>query len=210
MGLGGSAALAVAVVRAVSEHYKLDLTDQDVSGIAFEAEKIAHGNPSGLDNTVATYRNFILFKKGDPPLMKPIEVTEPIPIVIGLSSTESLTAKMVAKVQSAWSNNRFMYEKIFAEIDAMTLQAADAIRSRDLVQLGELMNIGQGFLNALGVSSWELEELIQIARSNGALGAKLTGGGGGGSMVAICPDDAERVASAMRKAGYRAMITQIG
>jgi hydroxymethylglutaryl-CoA reductase len=62
----------------------------------------------------------------------------------------------------------------------------------------------------LGVSSWEIEELIQIARDNGALGAKLTGGGGGGSMVAICPDNAERVAAAMRKAGYRAMITEIG
>ena len=79
-----------------------------------------------------------------------------------------------------------------------------------MAQLGELMNICQGLLNALGVSSWELEELIQVARDNGALGAKLTGGGGGGAMVAICPDDAERVAGALRKAGYRAMITQIG
>ena len=72
------------------------------------------------------------------------------------------------------------------------------------------MNICQGLLNALGVSSWEIEELIQIARDNGALGAKLTGGGGGGSMIAICPDNSERVAAAMRKAGYRAMITEIG
>ena len=211
MGLGASAALAVGVIRALDQRYKLNLSDNDVNGIAFDVEKLAHGGtPSGIDNTLATYRQFMLYKKGHPPVMKEIHAPHPIPIVIGLSGTESLTATMVTKVRNNWENNRFLYERIFAEIDGITLEGVKAIENNNLAQLGELMNICQGLLNALGVSSWEIEELIQIARDNGALGAKLTGGGGGGSMVAICPDNAERVAAAMRKAGYRAMITEIG
>jgi hydroxymethylglutaryl-CoA reductase len=72
------------------------------------------------------------------------------------------------------------------------------------------MNVCQGLLNGLQVSSWELEELIQIARENGALGAKLTGGGGGGSMIALCPDNAQQVIQAMRASGYQAMEVRIG
>ncbi len=117
---------------------------------------------------------------------------------------------MVAKVRRQWENNRYLYERIFAEIDGLTLEAVNLVENYDLKQIGELMNICQGLLNALGVSNWEVEELIQIARDNGALGAKLTGGGGGGSMIALCPDDPERVAAAIRRAGYRAMITEIG
>ena len=80
---------------------------------------------------------------------------------------------------------------MFKGIDALTLQAIEALKKNDLERLGELMNVCQGLLNGLQVSSWELEELIQIARENGALGAKLTGGGGGGSMIALCPDNAD-------------------
>ena len=210
MGLGGSAALAVGIVRALSERFGLALSDADVNGLAFEAEKVAHGNPSGIDNTLATYRKFMLFRKGTPPVMRQVVAPKPIPIVIGLSGTESLTAKMVARVHESWCNNKKLYERIFAEINTLTLQGVEAIEAYDLGQLGELMNVCQGLLNALGVSSWELEELIQIARNNGALGAKLTGGGGGGSIVAICPDRTEEVATAIRAAGYRAIITQIG
>ncbi|MCB0314500.1 MAG: mevalonate kinase, partial [Calditrichaeota bacterium] len=204
MGLGGSAALAVAIIRALSAHYKLDLSDEQVNDLAYRSEQIVHGTPSGIDNTMATYGKFILFKKGDPPLMKHLEVPQPIPIVIGITGVESLTAKMVANVRRAWEKNKMMYDKIFSEMNALTLRAVKAVKNYDLATLGDLMNINQGLLNALQVSSWELEELIQIARNSGALGAKLTGGGGGGAMIALCPEHPERVADAMRKAGYRA------
>ena len=210
MGLGGSAALAVAIIRALDSHYELNLKDEEVNNLAFQSEQIVHGTPSGIDNTMATYGQFIVFRKGDPPLMKPLEVPKPIPIVIGITGVESLTAKMVAKVRHAWEKNQSMYDKIFQEINGISLRSVKAIKNYDLETLGELMNINQGLLNALQVSSWELEELNEIARNAGALGAKLTGGGGGGAMIALCPDNAESVAEAMRKAGYRAMVTQIG
>jgi hydroxymethylglutaryl-CoA reductase len=210
MGLGGSAALAVAVIRAVAKHFQIRLSDAETNELAFSCEKLAHERPSGVDNTVATYGQTIIYKRGDPPHMEPLNAPRPIPIVIGLTGVESLTAVTVSKVYRAWERNRVLYDRIFDEIDSLAGQAIDAIKADNLEQLGELMNINQGLLNALQVSSWELEELIQIARGNGALGAKLTGGGGGGAMIALCPDNQERVMHAMQKAGYQAIATEIG
>ena len=152
----------------------------------------------------------MLYRKGHPPLMKELTMNQEIPIVIGMSGTESLTAAMVGKVEQSWEKNRFLYERLFAEIDGLALEGVKAIEQGELEQLGELMNINQGLLNALGVSSWELEEMIQISRSHGALGAKLTGGGGGGSIVAVCPGEQERIVTELQKAGYRAIATTIG
>ncbi|HET6587136.1 MAG TPA: hydroxymethylglutaryl-CoA reductase, degradative [Oleiagrimonas sp.] len=210
MGLGGSAALAVAVIRALDQHCRLSLGEADITQLAFECEKIAHGTPSGIDNTVATYGKPLLYQSGNPPQVTTLELDEPLPLVIGLCGTESLTAKMVARVRRAWENNKALYERVFDEIDMLTLHALDALKTHDLAQLGELMNICQGQLNALQVSSWELEELMQIARDNGATGAKLTGGGGGGAMIALCPDGTGRVIQAMHDAGYQAMEVQFG
>jgi hydroxymethylglutaryl-CoA reductase len=210
MGLGGSAALAVAIIRALDEHFKLNLSNEDVYDISFESENIIHGSASGIDNSLATYGKFTLFQKGEPPKMENIKIKKKIPIVIGLSGVESLTAKMVTNVNHAWQNNKKRYEKIFKQIDELTLEALEAIKKHDLQQLGELMNINQGLLNALQVSSRELEELIEISRRNGALGAKLTGGGGGGAMIALAPENSDKIIYAMRKAGYRAIPAQIG
>jgi len=209
MGLGGSASLAVAIIRALSAHFDLKLTDQEVWQLSLDSEKIVHGTPSGIDNTLATYGRFLLYRKGNPPFMQDMEVSKPIRIVIGMTWIESLTAKMVSRVRAAWERNKRVHNHIFKEIDMITMQAVQAIRDYDLEKLGELMNINQGLLNALQVSCRELEELVDIARSNGALGAKLTGGGGGGAMIALCPDNAEKVAVAIRAAGYQAFITDI-
>ncbi len=210
MGLGGSAAVAVAIIRALDRHFRLGLSDADVNALALEGEKIAHGTPSGIDNAVATYGRFLLYKAGDPPMITPVKSIAPIRTVIGMSGVESLTAKTVGKVRRAWEKNTRLYERIFDEIDALSLEAHKAVEAGDMAQLGELMNINQGLLNSLQVSSWEIEELVQIARDNGALGAKVTGGGGGGSMIALCPDDPARVVRAMEKAGYQAIEVEIG
>ena len=210
MGLGSSAAVAVAIIRALDRRYRLGLDDNEVNALAYECEKVAHGTPSGIDNTLATYGRCLLFKKGEPPARRYLDVKQPIPLVIGMSGVESLTAKMVARVGAAWEKNPQLYERIFNEIDSLALQGVEAVEGGDLEQLGELMNVCQGLLNALQVSCWELEEMIQIARDNGALGAKLTGGGGGGSFIAVCPEDSARVIHALNEAGYRAMEVVIG
>ena len=210
MGLGGSAAVAVAIIRAMVRHFELDLSDDQVNALALKCEEVAHGTPSGIDNTVATFGQPLIYRKGPPPLIQSLELSEPITFVIGMTGIESLTAKMVARVRDGRRRNRDVYDTVFKGIDAVTLQAIGALKRHDLERLGELMNVCQGLLNGLQVSSWELEELIQIARENGALGAKLTGGGGGGSMIALCPDNAGQVIKGIREAGFQAMEVQVG
>ena len=210
MGLGGSAAVAVAIIRALDRHFELGLTDDEVNALAFRSEQVAHGTPSGIDNTVATYGRPLIYRKGEPPQIQALDLPEPINFVIGMTGVESLTAKMVARVRDGRERNRDVYDTVIKGIDAVTGQAIEALKRSDLGRLGELMNVCQGLLNGLQVSSWELEELIQIARENGALGAKLTGGGGGGSMIALCPDNAAEVMGAMQDAGYQAMEVRIG
>ncbi len=210
MGLGGSAAAAVAIIRALDRHFGLELSDDEVNALAFQCECVAHGTPSGIDNTVATFGKPLVYRKGDPPLIQPLELSKPINFVIGMTGVEGLTAKMVARVRDGRERNRDVYDTVFKGIDAVTLQALNAIKHYDLDRLGELMNVCHGLLNGLQVSSWEIEELIQVARENGALGAKLTGGGGGGSMIALCPENAEQVMAAIQDAGYQAMEVCIG
>ena len=120
-----------------------------------------------------------------------------------MTGTEGLTAKTVSRVYEARKRQPKLYDKIFDDIDALVLQAVSAVQDNDIETLGELMNVCQGFLNAIEVSTPELEKMIDIARKNGAIGAKLTGAGGGGSIVALCPGKEKNVAQALQDAGYQ-------
>ncbi len=211
MGLGGSAAMAVAIVRALDKHFRLGLSDAEVNRLAFESEKVAHGTPSGLDNTLACYGRPLVYRPGEPPLVEPLNIKEPIPIVIGMTGHEGLTAKTVGRVKEAWKQEQKLYERIFDQIDTLVLRGVQAIQDHDMEALGKLMNVCHGMLNALQVSTPELEQLVDIARESGALGAKLTGGGGGGSIIALCDGNGtDSVAAAIRAAGYEAVPISVG
>ncbi|MDP6616425.1 MAG: hydroxymethylglutaryl-CoA reductase, degradative, partial [Gammaproteobacteria bacterium] len=214
MGLGGSAALAVAIVRALDKHFKLGLDDNEVNRLAFQSEEVAHGQPSGIDNTMATFGKPLVYRKGSPPLVELLNIPKPMSLIVGMTRTQGLTAKTVSNVREAHKRLPKVYEKIFDDIDALSLQAVSAIQDNRLADLGELMNINQGLLNALRVSTPELEKLIGIARDAGALGAKLTGGGGGGAMVALCGHEgdskAEAVRAALEASGYDTLSVVIG
>jgi hydroxymethylglutaryl-CoA reductase len=210
VGLGGSAALAVAIVRALDIHFRLGLSDDEVNELAFLSEQNAHGSPSGIDNTLATYGRPLVYRRGAPPLVEPLNIPQPLPIVVGMTGNEGLTARTVANVAEARQRNPRLYEKIFDDIDALVLQAVAAIQDNHVETLGDLMNINQGLLNALQVSTPELERLIDVAREAGALGAKLTGGGGGGAMIALCAGDTAPVQSALERAGFRTLAFHLG
>ena len=210
MGLGGSAALAVAVIRAAAERAGRTLTDDEVNALAYESEKFAHGRPSGIDNAVATYGRPLLYQRGDPPVARPVEIGAPVDIVVGLTRREGLTAAMVARVAEGREKSPASYERIFDELDALTLEGCEALEKGDWDALGRCMNLSHGLLNALQVSTHELERLVEIARRKGAAGAKLTGAGGGGAVIALAPEGSERIAKAMRGAGYRSFVVRLG
>jgi hydroxymethylglutaryl-CoA reductase len=203
MGLGSSAAFAVAIVRAFDAELGLGLDDSQVNAIAFECEKLAHGTPSGVDNTIATYAQPMTFSNAGSLQVEDLTLLEPPPIVIACSSSPGLTVEQVAGVRTRHDQHPARYEALFDEIDVLSQAGATALAKADYAELGMLMNICQGLLTAIQVSTVELEGMVQLARSAGASGAKLTGGGGGGSIVALCPDRVSEVKDALTSAGFR-------
>jgi hydroxymethylglutaryl-CoA reductase len=203
MGLGASAALAVAIIRAFDQLLGRDMGDAAVDRLAFECEKLAHGWPSGIDNNIATYGEPVLYSKSSATRTKPISLTQAPPIVIASSGIRGITKDQVAGVRSRYEKSPALFETIFDEIDEISIAGGHALKSCDYDTLGSLMNVCHGYLNALQVSTPELEKMIQIARSHGAVGAKLTGAGGGGSIVALCPNKESEVARALHEAGYQ-------
>ncbi len=209
MGLGSSAALAVAIIRAFNSHLKLGLDDSAVNALAFECEKLAHGTPSGIDNAVATYAKPVLFRNSGSLGIETLNLTEAPPLVIACSRHSGLTHEMVRDVRQRRSRQAKRYDALFDEIDAMSRAGATALERRDYAGLGDLMNLCHGLLNAILVSTPELEAMVSIARKNGAVGAKLTGAGGGGSVVALCPDTVADVREAFAAMGYQTLTLEV-
>ena len=200
MGLGSSAALAVAVGRALAVAARLAVDDERINQLAFECEKLAHGTPSGIDNTVACYGEPLLYRRGQQP--QALVLPEDPPLVIACASRPGSTEVAVAALRERRARNPALHERLFDEIDALALEGRQALLARDYRSLGLLLDVCHGLLNALGVSTAELETLVTIAREAGAAGAKLTGSGGGGSIVALCPGREAEVAAAFQAAGY--------
>jgi hydroxymethylglutaryl-CoA reductase len=202
MGLGSSASLAVAIIRAFDSLLGLEMDNPIIDRLAFECEKLAHGAPSGIDNNIATYGEPVLYSKSTATRTRPIKLTEPPPIVVASSGVRGITKDQVAGVRARYEKNTELYTTIFDEIDEMSIAGAHALKTCDYETLGALMNVCHGYLNAIEVSTPELEKMVGIARSSGASGAKLTGAGGGGSIVALCPGKESEVAHALHEAGY--------
>jgi hydroxymethylglutaryl-CoA reductase len=205
MGLGSSAALAVAVIRAFDLELGLGLDDTAVNELAFACEQLAHGTPSGIDNTLATFDQPMLFRHTDELHFRTLKLDRPPPVVIACTHSGGLTREQVAGVRERREQNPRCFDNIFEEIDGLSCEGADALIAADYARLGRLMNICHGLLNAIGVSTPDLEKLVSIARAAGAAGAKLTGAGGGGSIVALCPGKTAEVRNAIHQAGFRTL-----
>lgn len=207
-GLGSSAALSVSVLRGLNEHFALGLDDETICAHAFEAEKVFHGTPSGIDNTISTYGGMLLYRRGDPALLERIDSRLSMPLVVSLTGRAGNTKSMVAGVRARWQHNPSGYEFIFDSIDRVVERALQALQENDIETLGLLMSANHGLLQTLGVSTRELDQMADVARRHGAFGSKLTGGGGGGALISVVPPDrADAVVQAMRGAGYQAFST---
>jgi len=182
VGLGSSAAIAVATTAALNNLFDTKLGLDAISSLAYEGEKITHGTPSGIDNSIATYGGGILFKKGK---ISRIEVPSKIPLLIINSGISRSTKTQVENVKKLYQTHPTIFKSIFQAIDAISLKAENALRIQKLKMLGNLLTYNQHLLRILGVSTMELDDLVELLMSNGALGAKLTGAGGGGCLIAL-------------------------
>jgi mevalonate kinase len=211
-GIGASAASCVAIARALADSYELDLSDEQINEIAYEGEKGYHGTPSGVDNTASTYGGLIWFQKGEKNVIDRISLLNPVEIVIGNTGKVTDTKAAVDGVKQRKEKNLKKYQEIFDRAENIAYLAKRAIQDRAYTNLGKLMNENHKLLQQIEVSSRELDFLVSIARDAGALGAKLTGGGLGGNMLALTPGKElqNKVATAIEKEGFQTVKTVIG
>jgi mevalonate kinase len=212
-GVGASAASCAAIARALSDLLDLKLSDAQVNEVAHEGEKGYHGTPSGIDDTAATYGGLFLFKKAQPKNMVELIRTEkPLEIVMGNTGMTASTSEVVAGVRERKDKDPQKFERLFKEAEGLVMDSREALEAGDIPKIGGLMNLNHRLLQDIGVSNDKLETLVGIARKECAPGAKITGTGKGGYMVALTPGKElqEKVAKAMEKAGFAALRTSIG
>lgn len=209
-GLGSGAAICTAAARALAAALGLTLGPAEIAALVFETEKLLHGTPSGIDNTVIAYNQPVWFIKGQAP--EPFAVAAPFQLLIADTGRPSPTKVTVGAVRAAWEREPARYERLFHQIGALAREARALIEAGRPLALGPLMDANHGLLAAIGVSSPELEALVAAARAAGALGAKLSGGGGGGNLLAlVTPETAAGVEAALLRAGaVRVIATTVG
>lgn len=203
-GLGSSAALVVALLRACAAAAGRRLAPEEEVALGRRLEARFHGTPSGIDPAAAALGGCLRFVRGDPPQIAPITPGAPLPLVLAFGEASRRTATAVAGVRERWQRDRSACEALFERIGEVVTRGVLALRRGDLPALGACFDENQTLLERLGVSTPEIERLVAVARAGGALGAKLTGGGGGGAVVAVAAD-APALAAALERAGARTL-----
>lgn len=208
-GLGSGAAVSVAVIRALASFLGQPLPDEEVSQLAYEIEKLHHGTPSGIDNAVIAYAQPIYFIKDRP--CEKLHVKKTLTLAIADTGISSPTKQAVGDVRKARQADKKQYDAYFESIGSLADSARQAIEAGNIEQLGVLMDANHGLLRKIGVSCPALDTLVTTARQAGAFGAKLSGGGRGGNLIALVNDErADAVARALIAAGaVRVIVTDI-
>jgi mevalonate kinase len=201
-GLGSGAAVSAALVRALATHLGHALDDEVVSRLVFEVEKLHHGTPSGIDNSVVVYARPVYFVKSQP--IETFQIGRPFSVAIGDTGIPGPTRLAVGEVRAAWQADPERYEHMFQHIGSIVRMGRSAIERGDLHALGALMDSDHALLQELGVSCAALDSLVAAARRAGALGAKLSGGGRGGNAIALAPPDDLKLHSRIKEAWLEA------
>jgi mevalonate kinase len=212
-GIGATGASSVAIVRALSREFDLRLTDDQVNAGAYEAEIAYHGpTTSGIDNMISTYGGIICLTRGEPNVVQKMKWKAPVEVVIGDTGIIANTKAMLAGIADRKKNSPERYARILRDARQIAEEAVTGMERLDLAAIGCLMNRNQSLLDEAGISCPELDLLIGACREAGALGAKLTGSGGGGCMLALTPGKAlqDKVAAAIESRGFQAYRTRLG
>ncbi len=205
-GLGTSAATSAALAASITNLFNA-FDKHEIFQITLEAEKMIHGKPSGADPAICVTGGMIIFRRTHEPdmLIMPLEF-EDLNFVIIYSGENRLTSNIVNNVKNMRDDNPDLFEMFANKSEEITLDAIQAIKKKDYESLGALMLRNHELLKSLGVSNEKLDKLVEIAMNNGALGAKLTGAGGGGSIIALAKDK-NRLLDALRD--YQVFVADI-
>ncbi|WP_291766866.1 mevalonate kinase [Caldivirga sp. UBA161] len=206
-GLATSAAVSVATAAAYARLINVKLSKEDIAKVGHSVELTVQGAASPMDTAVSSIGGVMYIKPGVE--FKRLSTSFKIPLVVGYVERELTTGELVKRVKALYDKYPKVIEDIMNSIGAITDEAVTALSKGDYVTLGELMNINQGLLEALGVSNHRLSSIIYMARKAGALGAKLSGGGGGGAMIALAPGVEDKVAVAVKLAGGEVILIDV-
>ncbi len=210
-GLGSGAAITAALLRALAQYFDQPqlLDSAPVSALTFEVEKIYHGTPSGIDNTVVAYEQPVYFMRRQPQnLIETFAVKQTLHLLVADTGVRSSTKVVVGDVRRQWEADSPRFEQMFTACGKIAVAARQAIEQGDVQELGRLMTENQHWLQKMTVSGAELDQLVWAAQSAGALGAKLSGAGRGGNMIAlVTPETETAVKQALRQAGARQVLT---
>ncbi len=208
-GLGSGAAVSTALARALCDYFERALPVEELNALVFQVEKLYHGTPSGIDNTVIVYEQPVYFVPGQP--IRRLNVGKALTLVVADTGKGALTRDAVAGVRGLYNSAPETVGALIAQIGTLVNHARDAIAAGDLHELGVLMTENHALLQELTVSSPELDTLVAAAHAAGALGAKVSGGGRGGNMIALLASEhaAHEVEEALLNAGARRVFTTI-
>lgn len=209
-GLGSSAAFSVALMRAIFNYFSISINNQMLIEHISALETIFHGAPSGIDHTVVLNSQVLGFKKKkSQSLSWPIYCKRPLKLVVGLVGPHEGTKNAVQKLRDRKRQHEKIYERIFGSLDELAIAMETSLKEGSLGAVGEFMNMAHGYLSALGVSTGELDHLCAIAKERGALGAKLTGAGGGGAVIALAENNEMEIMTAFRACGFISFTTSV-
>lgn len=209
-GLGSSAALAVATLRACAAAAERTLSAQDELALGRRLEAVFHGTPSGIDPAAAALGRCFGFVRGEPPTVTPLASPVPLPLVVAFGAQPRDTGAAVGGLRARWEADRATYEALFDAVAAVVARGAESLLRGDLAGLGAAFDENQTLLERLGVSSDGIATLVAAARAHGALGAKLTGGGAGGAVIALATDPETLATRLAESTGARTIVARVG
>ncbi len=212
-GVGASAASCVSLARALNEEFNLGLSIDEINELAWEGEFAYHGIPSGVDNTASTYGGLLFYQvKNEQKRFERIQVRRPIKAVLANSGVTADTSALGGFINKEKERDPGLFSTRLKTITQQVLEVKKGLEADNLEKVGAIMSENHGILIDMGLSHKKLIYLCNLALEKGALGAKLTGGGMGGYMIALTPgkDLQERVASAIEKEGFAVIRATIG
>ncbi|MEM3555877.1 MAG: mevalonate kinase [Candidatus Micrarchaeia archaeon] len=206
-GLGSSAAVFCSLVGELNNFFHTALSKNQVAELTNLGDKVVHGNPSGLDANTCTFGGYISFRRSEG--VKLLQIKTEVPILIVNTGSVKDTGEMIQRVAERYKKDREGTEKIFDRMEETALNGIDALRESNLEKLGGNMNAAQECFIELGLSTPQIDRIIETARKKGALGAKITGAGGGGCVIILAKNPSSLI-QIYKRLGCEAFETKLG
>jgi mevalonate kinase len=206
-GLGSSAAVFCSLAGELNNFFHTALSKNQVAALANLGDKVVHGNPSGLDASTCTFGGYISFRRTEG--VKLLQIKTEVPILVVNTGSSKDTGEIIGRIAERYKKDEKKTNEIFDRMEETTLNGIEALQSSNLEMLGETMKVAQKCFEELGLSTPRIDRIIETAMRNGALGAKITGAGGGGCVI-ILAEKPLALAPVYRNTGYESFETKLG